>query len=496
MLRRLLAGAALLAASQRAIAQVPESEYAARRDSVVTRLGDGIVLALGAREPEEDYLTFVQAPRFYYLTGFREPDATLVIVRRGGATTSTMFVNPRDPARETWTGTRWGTDGVTQRTGMIARPNSELAPALDSLLRGGRKLYVIGVLNTGSVRTADDQYVDQLRAGHPKVVVEIANGLIDRMRSRHSPAELALLRKAIDITVMAQREAMRTVRPGLNEFEVQALLEYTFRRNGADRPAFATIVGSGPNSLALHYNADDRFMSAGEVVVMDIGASYRGYAADVTRTIPVSGTFSPEQRALYQVVRDAQAAAERQARLGGTAQAMEDSANAALTAGLARLGLIESENAVFDPGRAGCRRRLANGCSQLSLYYPHGLGHGIGLEVHDPNPWLYQPGTIVPGSAFTIEPGLYINATTLDNLPDTPRNRAMLGALRATVERFKDTGVRIEDNYFATEQGVEWISRAPRELDEVEAAMKERSADLAKRDSAVVDWYRATADPR
>ena len=136
----------------------------------------------------------------------------------------------------------------------------------------------------------------------------------------------------------------------MNEFEIQSLIEYTFRRNGADRPSFSTIVGSGPNSTTLHYNADDRFMNAGEVVVMDIGASYRGYAADVTRTVPINGTFTPDQRAIYQIVRDAQAAAERQAKLGAKAQLMSDSASAVLAAGLARLGLIESPTATYDCG--------------------------------------------------------------------------------------------------------------------------------------------------
>ena len=265
---------------------------------------------------------------------------------------------------------------------------------------------------------------------------------------------------------------MRTVAPDLPEYRVQAVIEETFRWDGAERPGFATIVGSGPNATSLHHAAGDRVMRAGELVVMDIGASFGGYSADVTRTVPVSGTFTPEQRALYQVVRDAQAAAERAAVLNASADAMENSANDALTAGLARLGLIEGVDAVFDPPKGMCRRRIAKGCSQLSLYYNHGLGHGIGLEVHDPDPWQFQPRKLVPGSAFTIEPGLYIRANVLDLLPDTPRNRAMIAKIRAAFERYKDLGVRIEDDYFATDSGVAWISRAPREISEVEAAMR------------------------
>ncbi len=284
---------------------------------------------------------------------------------------------------------------------------------------------------------------------------------------------------------------MRAIEPGMNEFEIQGLIEYTFRRNGADRPSFGTIVGSGPNSTTLHYNADDRFMNAGDVVVMDIGASYRGYAADVTRTVPVSGTFTADQRAIYQIVRDAQAAAERQAKLGAKASLMSDSASAVLAAGLARVGLIESPNATYDCGSA----QQPQQCAQLELYYMHGLGHGIGLEVHDPDQF-YFTGTIATGSAFTIEPGIYVRENLLEILPKTAKNDALIAKLRPAVEKFKNIGVRIEDDYIGTEQGVEWISRAPREIAEVEAMMKETLAGGTKRDQTKVDWYKRTAGPQ
>jgi Xaa-Pro aminopeptidase len=311
------------------------------------------------------------------------------------------------------------------------------------------------------------------------------------LRGTKSPAELDLIRKAVTVTVEAQKEAMRAIEPGMNEFEIQALIEYTFRRNGADRPSFGTIVGSGPNSTTLHYNADDRFMNAGEVVVMDIGASYRGYAADVTRTVPVTGTFTPDQRAIYQIVRDAQAAAERQAKLGAKAQLMSDSASAVMAAGLARIGLIESPNATYDCGPA----QQPQQCSQLELYYMHGLGHGIGLEVHDPDQF-YFTGTIAQGSAFTIEPGIYVRENLLEILPKTAKNDALIAKLRPAVEKYKNIGVRIEDDYIGTDKGVEWISRAPREIAEVEAMMKETLAEGTKRDASKVDWYRRTAGPQ
>ncbi|MBA2685730.1 MAG: aminopeptidase P N-terminal domain-containing protein [Gemmatimonadaceae bacterium] len=486
MRRPLLVLLSLLAVSPLA-AQIPAAEYTARRDSLAATMDDGILLALGGEEPAEDFLTFYPAPSFYYLTGVTEPDAALVMVKRKGTVYSMLFVEPRDPAREAWTGARLGVDGMRRVTGIPSRSMEQLVPALDSLLALSDRLAVIGNLGGDGFETRDAQFVASLRANHPKLRVLPANDLVARLRMRHSAAELALERKAIDITVRAQHDAISAIRPGVNEFEIQALIDYTFRRNGADRPSFATTVGSGPNSTALHYSANDGYMQAGDVVVMDIGASYRGYAADVTRTVPVSGTFTPEQRAIYQLVRDAQHAAELAAKLGATSSDMDAAANKVLGEGLAKLGLIESPDATFDNGAPGCQRNIARRCSQLSLFYFHALGHAIGLEVHDPTSYR-----IAPGNTFTIEPGIYVRATVLDNLPDTPRNRAIIAKLRPVVQRYANIGVRIEDDYFATESGVEWISRGPREVTEIEQMMRIRAAVPAARDSSMVNWYRQT----
>jgi Xaa-Pro aminopeptidase len=271
----------------------------------------------------------------------------------------------------------------------------------------------------------------------------------------------------------------------MNEFEVQALIEYTFRRRGADRPSFSTIVGSGPNSTTLHYNRDDRLIQDGDLIVMDIGASAKGYAADVTRTVPANGTFSPAQREVYQLVRDAQSAAERQAKLGASASRMSDSSTAVLAAGLAKLGLIESPTATYECGASGARQD----CPQYRLYYMHSLGHGIGLEVHDPDQYYFEPNVLAAGSAFTIEPGIYVRANTVDIIPDTPRNRALRTKIASAVAKYANMGVRIEDDYVVTEKGVEWISRAPREIDEVEAAMRAPNDGPNKRDAALIEWY-------
>ena len=488
---------ALCAEATAAVAQIPQSEYAARRAALLDRVEEGVVLALGAREPEHDYLPFFQNSPFEYLTGYREQNAALVMVKRAGSTSAMLFVEPRNPAVETWSGKRYGPAGARELTGLDARLVSELRPVLDSLLRGSTVLHVVGNVRAaangdgGGPLSFDEQFVRAVTAAHSSVKVAPANQHVAELRGRKSAGELEMLRKSAAITVDAHREAMRAIEPGMNEFEIQALIEYTFRRNGADRPSFATIVGSGPNSTTLHYNADDRFMNGGEVVVMDIGSSYRGYAADVTRTVPVSGTFTPAQRDIYQIVRDAQGAAERQVKPGADARIMSDSASAVLAAGLARLGLIESADASYDCGSSERPRQ----CPQLSLYYMHGLGHGIGLDVHDPEQF-YFTGKIEVGSAFTIEPGIYVRENLLEILPKTARNDALIAKIRAAVEKYRNIGVRIEDDYLVTDKGVEWISRAPRELSEVEALMREPYTGPAKRDPAKVEWYRKTGTDR
>ena len=480
MSSRFLLAALFLLAAPSLTAQLSQAEYRQRRDSVLARTGDAIVLALGSPEPEHDYLPFFQNSNHAWLTGLREPRTALVMVRRGGDRRSFFFVQPRDPATEVWSGARLGVDGIGRLTGATGRDYDELPAVLDSLIATNLPLHVIGDYSARprTVMSVDDQVVRSLAAKHSGLTIRSANAIVEDLRRRKSPAELDLLRKSIALTIEAQREAMRLIEPGMNEFEVQALIEYTFRRYGSDRPGFATIVGSGPNATTLHYNANDRFMNAGEMVVMDIGAAYRGYSADVTRTVPVSGTFTAEQRAIYQIVRDAQAAAEAAATPGSQRSAQTAAAVQTLRAGLARLGLIDAPNATYECG--GGER-----CPQLSLYYMHGLGHDIGLDVHDP-----QSEQLVVGTAFTIEPGIYVRENTVELIPDTPGNRALRDRLRPLVQRYRNIGVRIEDDYIVTDQGLEWVSRAPREIDEIEALMKGPFTGPSPRDPAKVEWYR------
>jgi Xaa-Pro aminopeptidase len=468
-----------------AIAQIPGSEYAARRTALAEKLGNGVLVALGSPEPEEDFISFNQNSNFRYLTGFNEPEAALVMVIRNGAISGTpmLFVQPSDPAREVWTGHRLGVPGV-QSMGMQGRDFATLKAVIDSVMTasGADVLYAVGSFAQAGAKTRDDQIISSFAKGSS--AFKSANAEVANIRRVKTAAELDFIRRAVNITVGAQRDAMRVIEPGMNEFEVQALIEYNFRRNGADRPSFSTIVGSGPNSTTLHYNADDRFIQPGDMIVMDIGASYRGYAADVTRSVPADGTFSDAQRDIYSAVRAAQAAAEAAAKVNVPGRALTDAANASLDASLAKLGLIEAPGAMYD---CSADRQ----CSQRTLYYMHSLGHGIGLDVHDPGA---ASGTapLVPGSAFTIEPGIYVRGNLLDIIPNTPKNQAMIGKIRASVQKYANIGVRIEDDYIVTPTTVEWISKAPREISEVEAIMKEPWTGPSPRDAATVEAYRST----
>jgi Xaa-Pro aminopeptidase len=475
----LIAGLVLGAAT--ASAQIPASEYAARRDSLMAAIDSGIVFAPGARTPVWHYPAFRQLPAFRYLTGYLEPDADLVMVKRGGSVTSTLFVPPTNLRVALYDGRYVDTALVTRETGLPSRYVDGLVPAVDSLAGTGLPLFFVADVEANEFARNDSltfgrNLVRTLQARHTALDVKNGSQLVDRLRARRSPAELALVRKAVEISDAGHRAALAMIAPGKGENEVQATMEYTFRRLGADRPSYSSIVGSGPNSTVLHYDAGFRTMQRGEVVLMDVAAEYAGYAADVTRTVPVSGTYSADQRAIYQVVLDAQKAAEKYIKPGAGRSVGYDSALAVVKTGLAKLGLIESPDAVFDAPDGFCPnsfRKPGEACPQWYLFTYHGYGHGIGLDVHDPAQYSsVQPFTFQVGDAFTIEPGLYVRANALENLPDTPRNQAMITKLAPVVERYKNIGVRIEDDYFVTPTGVERVSQAPREMAEIEAAMR------------------------
>lgn len=473
-----------------ASAQISAEEFAARRSALLDELGDGIYYFEGAGSPANDYSPWGQDAYFHYLTGFEEPGARLLMVKSGADAREILFVRDRDPGREIWEGYRLGPEGAAEQTGMECHSLADFDDVLRSATRNAPRAVI-------SMRTpADHEIIASLlgtigrargrgrgRAGAGAtpggagVTWIDPSGALRRMRSIKSPAEIELLQTASTITRQAHLAAMRAAEPGMNEFEIQALIEYSFRRYGAARPGFASIVGSGQNSTVLHYNANDRFMEEGDTLVMDIGAEYGRYTTDITRTIPVSGKFTPEQREIYDIVLEAQLAAEEVAKeIGVSSRDLSRAATQVISEGLARLGLIESADATL-PG---------SGRPQYRLFFMHGLGHGIGLNVHDPN----SP-TVEIGYAFTIEPGLYIRADALDRIGEGPEADALRAKLRPAILKYQNIGVRIEDSYAYTEKGLVRLSAGiPRTADEVEATMAEDSPTSAGRLEELVERYR------
>ena len=467
----------ILVAPGAARAQIPAAEFAARRDSLAARIGDGVVVAFGGRALVHDFGTFFQLPAFHYLTDFDEPDAAFVMEVRGGRGVSTVFVTPSDPRRAFYYGRRPDTATVRRDFGVNGRSFGALEDVLDALAGTGLPFYTLADYEDADFARADSltrgrTFMRAFAAKHAGLVVRDAHPLVDQLRARKSEAELALLRRAAEISSEGHRAAMLTADPR-HEYELRAALEFTFTRLGAERPAYGSIVGAGANGTQLHYMKDTAQARPGDLVVMDAAAEWRGYAADITRTIPVSGTFTPAQREIYQLVRDAQAAAEAHSKAGMKQQAAQDSSFAVRARGLAELGLVESADAQFDPPwPADCT--TGNACTQANLWLIHGISHGLGLAVHDPAQYSFGDGTYQVGDVFTIEPGIYISTASLDALPDTPRNRAFIAKVKGAVRRYENTGVRIEDDYVITEDGLERISTAPREIDEIEALLKKR----------------------
>jgi Xaa-Pro aminopeptidase len=473
----LLCGA-LLAIAQPSSAQISADEYAARRDALVARIDSGVVIAFGGRDPVRHWPPFYQLPAFRYLTGFLQSDAALVMVHRGGTFSSLLFVAEPDARAALYDGERATLEDVSAEFGLEARYSDGLSAYVDSVVSPGLPVYSVADYQANEFSTRDSlsagrTFVRNLVARQPGLRVTEINAWVDQLRARKSEAETELLKTAADISSRGHEAAMRAIRPGIGENEIQAVMEAEFRRLGADAPSYSSIVGSGPNSTVLHYPAGTRVARSGEVVLMDVAAYYQGYSADITRTVPVDLTFSPEMRDIYEVVLEAQKAAERQIVAGVPRNVPTDSAYAVLWAGLERLGLIESVEAVFDPPPGLCPGTWANPdgtCPQWYLYVYHGFLHGIGLDVHDPSQYASVPPYVYrPGDVFTIEPGIYVRERVFSDLPDTPRNRALIAHASESAALYRNVGIRIEDNYVLTPEGLERITDVPREIDDIEA---------------------------
>jgi Xaa-Pro aminopeptidase len=485
-LARAVLGAALSvlsAVALRADAQVPAQEYAARRAALLAKVDSGIVIAYGEVDPVADWPTFFQLPHFHYLTGFDEGNAVLLMVKRGGSATSTMFVPQQPEFQARILGKRTPAADLQRTIGVAGRDIAGLRATVDSLVAAGLPLYVVPDVHMADFAAEDSlsrgsRLVAALRAARPTLKITSLDSVVNGMRAKKSAGEVALLRRAVDISTAAHVEAMKAVAPGCGEYEIQALLEGTFRRLGGDRPAYGSIVGSGPNANILHYMADSRVMRDGELLLIDAATSFDHYAADVTRTMPVSGTFTAAQRELYQLVRDAQEAYVKPMKDGVPEMTSAMAARAVYNNGLRRLGLIESDSATFDAPQG--TRCPPTGCPQRALYAWHGYGgHGIGLEVHDPAQYYEGDQVFRAGDVTTVEPGLYVDTAFIASLPDTPKNRAMRAKLAPAFAKYGGMGIRIEDDYLITSSGSEWLSKgAPREASEIEATMKQRAPEL------------------
>jgi Xaa-Pro aminopeptidase len=415
---------------------VPVELLKQRRGRLLDRIGDGVIVLRSARVQDmdgEDYAQasdFRQDNDFFYLTGLEEPGAWLVMRAHANADDEVvLFVQPRDPAQEIWSGPRIEERAASAITGIPdVRTTDRVTSEVAKLLSPGRPLYV------KLPRTAQE-ICASLEGDERDACTWLFLEPIERTRVElrdirpHTAAlrlvkdadELRRLRRAIEITTDAHRVAMARATPGIWEYELEAAIEHTFHSKGAERVGFTSIIGSGPNSTALHYDKSRRRTEAGDLVVMDIGADFGYYTADVTRTIPVSGKFTARQRALYDLVLGAQQAAIEAIRPG-----MD----------LVKLDEIAREHMRKNSGRL-CAPRT---CDE---YFVHGIGHWLGMDVHDPAE-INTP--FAAGMVLTVEPGIYIPAEAV--------------------------GIRIEDDVLVTSTGYEVLSTgAPRTADEVEQAM-------------------------
>jgi Xaa-Pro aminopeptidase len=479
-----LALAALLAlGTSRAAAQDVKSEIAGRRAALARAIGEGTFVVMAAPEASISRNGYVPDQNYLYFTGLREPGGALLMKVHGGVGESQLFVADKSPSAEVWTGTRLGVEGARAETGITTASASGLSAAVRAALRPTDTLLVANDTSSGD---PVGELLRELRTSMPTLAARSAAQPIRRLRAIKSSRELDLVRKAEQLTMLGFDAAVAATAPGRYEYELEAALKAGYRRHGADGPdGFPPIIASGDNATTLHYEANDSKLPDDGLVLMDVGAGYHDYIADFTRTIPVNGRFSPEQRAFYQVVLDAQLKGEAAAKARGNWAAVNDSARRTLAAGLARLGLIESANATFDPlPGENCLKGADGGCMQYFLYYMHSVGHGVGLDVHDP-----MLPTLEPGTVFMIEMGAYVRRNIDAIIAKTPRNATFLAKTAAARAKYAGWGARLEDEYISTPNGVEWTSPWPRDPAEVEARAAQLRAGAPTRDPAVLGKY-------
>lgn len=461
------------------------ADLQARRAALMQTVGPGAALVLWSAPPrvystDTDY-EYRQESNLLYLTGLDERDVTLVLVPGAGGPREFLFVRARDAFSELWNGPIPSPEDVTRRTGVDHVFPQKSTEALDAFFRGltgssaspvtdaagpeaaGRSAapdagaFRIVLLhdparpsNEPSV-TRQIAWARDVAAGRPDTTIAGAGGVIERQRRVKTTYEQRVMRRAAEISAEAHIEGMRATRPGGWEYEVEAAIEHWFLKNGAMSWAYPSIVGSGPNATILHYIRSTRQMADGDLLLVDAAANFQGLTADITRTWPVNGRFTADQRALYDIVLAALEAGAGAARPGGSIDDVNRAVREVVGRGLLRVGLIT------DPQAATGRS------AQIDLWFPHSPYHGIGMDVHE------SLGALEPGVAFTIEPGIYVRPDTLERLAADPAQAALVQAIRPAVERFRDMGIRIEDTFLMTSMGLESLSaKAPKAPGEIE----------------------------
>ncbi len=473
------------------------SLHAERRERLAASIGDGIALLPASAEvPRNNDVEypFRQDSAFHYLTGFDEPDGIMLLDPHAASGQYVLFVRPRDREKEIWTGLRAGTDGAKERYGADASyPIGEF----DTLLRQrlvGRRTVFLPFGNPGFHRRILQlvRGAAGLRERYGRLVpteFRDIGPLVGEMRLVKTSQEIELLRAACEITAEAHAEAMRFARPGRYEYQVQAALEYIFRMRGARRDGYPSIVASGANACILHYTGNNRRIAEGDLVLIDAGAEFAYYSADITRTFPAGGRFTAPQRALYDLVLEAQRGALALARPGGSLKEQQDVASRILTEGLVAIGLL--------PGPAGDAMRMHH----YREFFMHGTGHWLGIDVHDAGAYRIEgaPRPLEPGMVFTVEPGIYVDpdresiqlAMLEFDIDERMERRMLLGAAKAKElekkeseaapkvahpipEEFRGIGIRIEDDVLVTGSGPEILTGGvPTDPDRIESLCAE-----------------------
>ena len=432
---------------------IPPKEFAARRRTLMQQMAGGIAIVPTnphhARNRDTEF-PFRPDSDFQYLTGFAEPEAVAVLIPGRPQGEYVLFCRERDPAKETWTGRRAGLEGAKASFGADdAFPITDLDDIMPGLLENRAKVfYSLGAHGEFDQRVLGwvNSLRGKVRAGiHvPSEFVDLGHLLHD-LRLFKSAAEMKVMRRAADISAEAHCRAMRVCRPGMWEYEIEAELRHEFIRHGARLPAYEPIVGGGANGCILHYVDNNARLNDGDLLLIDAGCELECYAADITRTFPVGGRFTPQQRALYEIVLDAQHAAIDKVRPGNHWNEPHEAAVEVLTAGLLRLGILKGElKQLIDEGA-------------YRPFYMHRTGHWLGMDVHDVGEYKLGDAWRVfePGMVTTVEPGLYIAAGT----PGVDK-------------QWWDIGIRIEDNVLVTRRGHEITTGGvPKSVADVEALM-------------------------